>query len=963
MAREVAINVSVNGSKQAVKTIGELETAVEQLRTELKQVEVGSEEFKKLSGELQNAESKLKTLNKTFEGLEPQAKADAYIKLGTGIAGAFAVATAAVSLFGSESEDAAETTLAVQEALTIAIGFREVAEARLQAQIIATDIAQKALNASTATGSKILRAFYALIAANPVTAIVGAISALVAAYVLLKNSTDEAAEAQREFDKQVDESAGKSIAQLDLLNATINDTTQSTEDRKKAIDELRSIFPAYFQGLEDEKILNGEVVIEIDKLSEALLRQARVRALTTQLEALGSEEYQNARELNKLLEERDDILDANGITLLKFLEALASGSISAAFATGDVGAVQGEIEKRTERTNEIAQEQADIIQMILDLNKQNSDIIGDTNDGLEEGERLLAAQLANEKRRLDLITNEYIKRLATLRFNYEQELKAAEKNGEDVELVEKKYYLQRAQLLKEFNQAYINFTNQLYVDIGAITGEYYDAQEEAIRVAGEDRMEQLEIFQEAELSLLKEGSDEYNQTLIEQAKDRENLQRLIELQVENLRMTIRQQGLEALYDLEEQAGQENLELQIELYNAEFEAYRQTQEAKIRLAGEAEGLTEEQIQAQIDSFNELAESVRARGEQEIKTNSEVAAARKKADAENLDAEEIYLKERLRLSERYEGDPETRQQKLAQLDAQYKAQAIQREIKFLQQKLEILSKDPTMNPEEYQRIQNEILKLQQDYSNEKININKQEADENSYTFEDYVRDFQRSAQLSVQVFQQYLQTTLMLLQEQEKRVLDQIVGDNEDAEIKRTEAREFYENKRKEITKQSQLAQLELTRLQAIAEAALAVNKAYAQFGAAGFGPAALLAAIGAAQVLVISQQINAVRNLARGGLLDGPSHEYGGIPLAGGGVVAEGGEAVINRQGSINYRGLLNEVSMSSGGAPMVSSSFDDTRLIEAITKQNRDPIKAYVLEQDITRSQSVNKRLQQLSKI
>ena len=34
-----------------------------------------------------------------------------------------------------------------------------------------------------------------------------------------------------------------------------------------------------------------------------------------------------------------------------------------------------------------------------------------------------------------------------------------------------------------------------------------------------------------------------------------------------------------------------------------------------------------------------------------------------------------------------------------------------------------------------------------------------------------------------------------------------------------------------------------------------------------------------------------------------------------------------------------------------------------IAKQNRTPIKAYVLEKEITKSQGINKRLQQLSKI
>jgi len=264
--------------------------------------------------------------------------------------------------------------------------------------------------------------------------------------------------------------------------------------------------------------------------------------------------------------------------------------------------------------------------------------------------------------------------------------------------------------------------------------------------------------------------------------------------------------------------------------------------------------------------------------------------------------------------------------------------------------------------------EKLRIIQEFYNKKKQIEqegqtetKKIRDEDLEDVDEFFRDFQQAAQLSVQVFSQYLQTQLMLLEEEEKRVLEQVVGDSEEAEKKRTEIQEEYENRRKELSKKNQLAQLELSRIQAVANIAEAITKALAETLNPVF--AGILSVLGLAQVGVITQQIAAVRNLARGGLLVGPSHEYGGVPLAGGGVVAEGGEAVINRRASIDYRGLLNEVSLSSGGAPMVSSSFDDTRLIEAITKQNRTPIKAYVLEKEISKSQGINKRLQQLSKI
>jgi hypothetical protein len=45
------------------------------------------------------------------------------------------------------------------------------------------------------------------------------------------------------------------------------------------------------------------------------------------------------------------------------------------------------------------------------------------------------------------------------------------------------------------------------------------------------------------------------------------------------------------------------------------------------------------------------------------------------------------------------------------------------------------------------------------------------------------------------------------------------------------------------------------------------------------------------------------------------------------------------------------------------NNFDDSRIVEAIAKQRKEPIRAYVLEQDITQKQAINRRLEQLSQI
>ncbi len=45
------------------------------------------------------------------------------------------------------------------------------------------------------------------------------------------------------------------------------------------------------------------------------------------------------------------------------------------------------------------------------------------------------------------------------------------------------------------------------------------------------------------------------------------------------------------------------------------------------------------------------------------------------------------------------------------------------------------------------------------------------------------------------------------------------------------------------------------------------------------------------------------------------------------------------------------------------NNFDDSRIVEAIAKQRNSPIRAYVVESDISQSQITARRLEKLSQI
>jgi hypothetical protein len=212
-------------------------------------------------------------------------------------------------------------------------------------------------------------------------------------------------------------------------------------------------------------------------------------------------------------------------------------------------------------------------------------------------------------------------------------------------------------------------------------------------------------------------------------------------------------------------------------------------------------------------------------------------------------------------------------------------------------------------------------------------------------------------------------LQQLEKTSKEALSKVTGDTEEANKKRLELESQYQKEKAQIEKAALIKSLQFQLVQAIVDTAQAVTANLE------VPPLAIAVGIlGAIQVALIGQQLNAAQALAgggrirmgAGGMIMGPSHEQGGVSFASGGVNLEGGESVINRQSSMNYGGLLSSINQMGGGAPLVnnpSNSLSEERLVQAIAKSRQEPIRAYVMNSEITNGQAINRRLEQLSTI
>ena len=137
----IGLRIQLNGIDTVVNDVKTLETELRKAKQDLEDIALNfgtnSENFKKLNTEVINTEGQLRKIKDVSQKISPEKSIEGFSKLGAGISGSFAAATAAVSLFGSKSEDVQKAAAAAQNLLTFALGVRSAAEVRSGAITVA----------------------------------------------------------------------------------------------------------------------------------------------------------------------------------------------------------------------------------------------------------------------------------------------------------------------------------------------------------------------------------------------------------------------------------------------------------------------------------------------------------------------------------------------------------------------------------------------------------------------------------------------------------------------------------------------------------------------------------------------------------------------------------------------------------------------------------------------------------
>lgn len=274
------------------------------------------------------------------------------------------------------------------------------------------------------------------------------------------------------------------------------------------------------------------------------------------------------------------------------------------------------------------------------------------------------------------------------------------------------------------------------------------------------------------------------------------------------------------------------------------------------------------------------------------------------------------------------------------------------------------------EQQQATINKGIELQQEVMQGISDVFQAQADAISRNIEQIDKEIDRSER-QIQRHQNNITNYMQLAELErgaERDALIQAAKDEQEVMKQKEKAEDEARKKKEKLEKEQKVAEFKAKKtnlanqlLQGLANTALGVTQALAQTPPASYVMAALTGAMGAIQTGIISAQMGKLK-MANGGLLDGPLHSQGGIPVGNTGVEVEGGEYVVNRRSTAEYLPLLEAINERgrrryADGGQLELPSMNTTN--ELLARMNISPVVSVV---DITRASNRLSSVQVLSR-
>lgn len=297
-------------------------------------------------------------------------------------------------------------------------------------------------------------------------------------------------------------------------------------------------------------------------------------------------------------------------------------------------------------------------------------------------------------------------------------------------------------------------------------------------------------------------------------------------------------------------------------------------------------------------------------------------------------------------------------------------VQAQIAWNKKQDELEKEREAKKKEQQQATINKGIELQQEVMQGISDVFQAQADAISRNIEQIDKEIDRSER-QIQRHQNNITNYMQLAEMErgaERDALIQAAKDEQEVMKQKEKAEDEARKKKEKLEKEQKVAEFKAKKtnlanqlLQGLANTALGVTQALAQTPPASYVMAALTGAMGAIQTGIISAQMGKLK-MANGGLLDGPLHSQGGIPVGNTGVEVEGGEYVVNRRSTAEYLPLLEAINERgrrryADGGQLELPSMNTTN--ELLARMNISPVVSVV---DITRASNRLSSVQVLSR-